>query len=667
MSFLSLLLGRKLASDEQSAQKVSVFSGLPAMGLDGLSSAAYGPEAALAILVPLGAASLRYIGPITLVILALLGILYTSYRQTIAAYPQNGGSYTVAKENLGVWASLFAAAALMIDYVLTVAVGISAGVAAMVSAIPSLQHCTVLLCLLVLAMITIVNLRGTAEAGVAFAVPTYLFIVSLFVVLGIGIVRTVFAHGHPTPSVAPAPVPAATATVGLWLLLRSFASGCTAMTGVEAVSNGVSAFKEPRVKNAHRTLTAIVGILAILLGGIAYLAPAYGIAAMDQNAPGYQSVLSELVGAIVGRGWFYYVTMASVLAVLCLSANTSFVDFPRLCRLIAKDEFLPVYFAAIGRRLVYSTGVLFLAVAAGLLLVGFKGITNDLIPLYAVGAFLAFTLSQSGMVVHWRKQMGSSASGGLGKSGIRVRQAVNGVGAVATACALAIILIAKFTEGAWITILTIPVLLTVFRMVRRHYARVEAIIQCDHPLELNENEAPMVLVPVRGWTKPLNKALRFAIKLSPDVVGVHLSNLEGDAADDESQQMRKEWAQRVEAVATAAGVPVPKLELVQTPYREFVRPMLEQIDRFKKLCPHRLIVVILPELIEKNWLESMLHLHRAMHLRMALRKRKDGRVVVVDLPWFVEFPHRAADPRDGQATGPVDAASIVEEAAVSAS
>jgi amino acid transporter len=452
MSLRKLLLGRKLASSEQSSQKISVFSGLPAFGLDGLSSAAYGPEAALAILLPLGAAGLNFIGPITLVILVLLSILYISYRQTIAAYPENGGSYTVAKENLGVWPSLFAAAALMIDYILTVAVGISAGVAALVSAFPSLQHFTVIICICVLAMITIVNLRGTGEAGVAFALPTYLFIASLLAVLAIGLVRAAMAHGHPVAYAPLAPIPKATETAGLWILLRSFASGCTAMTGVEAVSNGVSAFEEPRVKNAHFTLTAIVGLLAILLGGIAYLARIYRITAMDQNIAGYQSVLSQLVGAIVGRGWFYYVTIAAILAVLCLSANTSFVDFPRLCRLIAKDEFLPNYFAAIGRRLVYSTGVLCLAIAAGALLVGFKGITDDLIPLYAVGAFLAFTLSQSGMVFHWRKQLKDSTAAGKEKIRVRVRQCVNGVGAIATAAALTIILLAKFAEGAWITI-----------------------------------------------------------------------------------------------------------------------------------------------------------------------------------------------------------------------
>ncbi len=429
MSLIKLLFGRPLASDEQTNQKISVLSGLPALGLDGLSSAAYGPEAALAILVPLGAASLSYIGPITGVILALLTILYVSYRQTIAAYPANGGSYTVARENLGTWSSLLAAAALMIDYVLNVAVGISAGVAALVSAFPALQPYTVLLCLVVLALITLVNLRGTGEAGLAFALPTYLFIVTMVVVLAIGIVRVLLAHGHPVPCYPPGALPGAQVTVGLWLLLRSFASGCTAMTGVEAVSNGVSAFQEPRVKNAHRTLTLIVAILAVLLIGIAYLARAYNIGAMDQSDPGYQSILSQLIGAVVGRGWFYYITIAGILAVLCLSANTSFVDFPRLCHLIAKDDFLPSYFAAIDRRLVYSTGVLFLAVAAGLLLIGFSGITDDLIPLFAVGAFLAFTLSQAGMVIHWRKRLKDSSLRGSGESAsvIQLRQWVNGV------------------------------------------------------------------------------------------------------------------------------------------------------------------------------------------------------------------------------------------------
>ena len=544
MSLFSLLFGRRLASNEQTSQKISVFSGLPALGLDGLSSAAYGPEAALSVLAPLGALSLSWIAPITWLILALLTILYFSYRQTIAAYPVNGGSYTVARENLGVWPSLLAAAVLMIDYVLTVAVGISAGVAAPVSAFPSLQPYTVWLCLATLALITILNLRGTGEAGLTLALPTYLFIATMAVVLTIGVVRAVLAHGHPAAYQPPAALPQTQVTVSLWLLLRAFASGCTAMTGVEAVSNGVSAFEEPRVKNARRTLTLIVAILAFLLAGIAYLARAYSIGAMDQADPGYQSVLSQLVGAVVGRGWFYYVTMAGILAVLCLSANTSFVDFPRLCRLIAKDDFLPCYFAAIDRRLVYSTGVIFLAAAAALLLIGFKGITDDLIPLYAVGAFLAFTLSQAGMVIHWRKRLVDPSQREPGETTTRIHlmQWVNAVGSLATGAALAIILAAKFTEGAWITILAIPVLLTLFKLVNRYYKLVEGLVACDQCLDLIRNPPPVVLLPVRGWTQPVYKALRFAVHLSPDVIAAHLSNLEGDDADDEMQQMRRLWA-----------------------------------------------------------------------------------------------------------------------------
>jgi amino acid transporter len=659
MSILDLLFGRRLASDEQKRQRIGVTAGLPALGLDGLSSSAYGPEAALTVLMPLGAAGLHYIQPITAVILALLGMLYLSYRQTIAAYPVNGGSYTVAKENLGTWASLLAAAALMIDYVLTVAVGISAGVAALVSAAPSLHRFTLPLCLGTLALITLLNLRGTGEAGIAFALPTYLFIANMFVVLGLGVARAVASGGHLKPVVAPHPLPDPKETVTLWLLLRAFASGCTAMTGVEAVSNGVSAFKEPTVKNARRTLTLIVTILAILLGGIAHLCHAYEIGATDQSQPGYQSVLSQLTAAVVGKNWFYYVTMSSVLAVLCLSANTSFVDFPRLCRLIAKDDFLPRAFAAIDRRLVYSVGVLFLAAASGLLLATFRGITDKLIPLYAVGAFLAFTLSQTGMVVHWRRQGRRSSgpapqgSGGPsnGKDGesngaptfLTLKLLVNGLGAAATATALSIILAAKFTEGAWITVLAIPLLLTLFWLVHHHYRAVERQIQCPEPLDLTHNDPPVVLVPIHRWDRLVAKALRFGLRLSADVIAIHLSNLEGDAADDEATEMRRQWAEYVEAPANRAGVPPPALELVRTPFREFITPLLKHIDEIKGRHPHRLIAVIVPEIVEEHWWNALLHSRRATRLRSALRKRQDACVIVIDLPWFVkDFPAKAA-------------------------
>jgi amino acid transporter len=651
MSALDFLFGRRLRSSEQGGRKIGVFAGLPALGLDGLSSSAYGPEAALTILLPLATAGLQYILPITGVILALLAMLYFSYRQTIAAYPVNGGSYTVARENLGTWASLFAAAALMIDYVLTVAVGISAGVAALVSAAPHLHQFTLPCCLGILALITLLNLRGTGEAGAAFALPTYVFIASMLIVLALGVAKSLASGGHPRPLAAPPALPAATAGVGLWILLRSFASGCTAMTGVEAVSNGVSAFKDPPVKNAHRTLTLIVAILAILLGAIAYLCHTYQIGATDQNQRDYQSVLSQLVGAVVGKGWFYYVTMGSVLVVLCLSANTSFVDFPRLCRLIAKDDFLPRAFAAADRRLVYSIGVLFLAVASGLLISAFDGITDRLIPLYAVGAFLAFTLSQSGMVMHWRTAIrhppppspeikGDGANQAHdplqeGPFRLRLKLAVNGVGALATASALCIILAAKFVEGAWITVLAIPILLTIFWSVRRHYRFVAQQIECKQPLDVSHLPALVVLVPIRRWDRLVAKSLRIGMRLSPDVMAVHLSNLEGDAAADEEARMRRGWTQHVEEPARAAGVPAPKLELVRTPYREFVAPLLNHIEKTKAEFPDRLVAVLIPEIVEARWWYALLHTRRAARLRAALRARHDAKVIVVDLPWFI--------------------------------
>jgi amino acid transporter len=645
MSIVDFVFGRRLASNEQGQQKIGILSGLPALGLDGLSSSAYGPEAALTILLPLGVIGLNYVLPITGAILVLLAILYVSYRQTIAAYPVNGGSYTVAKENLGTWASLLAAAALMIDYVLTVAVGISAGVAAVVSAAPQLHKYTVPICLGILALITVLNLRGTGEAGVAFALPTYLFIVSMFIVLGMGTAKSALSGGHPHPSVVPPAIPAAVQSVGIWILLRSFASGCTAMTGVEAVSNGVSAFKEPTVKNAHRTLTLIVVILAILLGAIAYLCRAYHIGATSQDQAGYQSVLSELTSAVVGRGWFYYLTMGSVLMVLCLSANTSFVDFPRLCRLIAKDDFLPRGFAVVGRRLVYSVGVLFLASAAGILLAAFRGITDRLIPLYAVGAFTAFTLSQAGMVMHWRKEThgspkpkspdsNSPAPKSPGRN-VYLKMSVNGVGAVATGTALAVILAAKFTEGAWITVLAIPVMLTIFRRIHHHYELVERQIACSDPLNVTPTDPPIVLVPISRWDRLVIKSLRFGMRLSPDVIAVHLSNLEGDDAAGEAAETRRQWEERVTKPAQAAGLTAPTLELVRTPYRQFTTPLLEHIEVIKGRFPDRLVAVIIPEIIEKHWWNALLHNRRASRLRSALRANHDDRVVVIDLAWFI--------------------------------
>jgi amino acid transporter len=511
----NLLLGRPLATNEQSEQKIGVVAGVAALGLDGLASSAYGPEALLAVLLPLGAAGLHYAGPITLLILGILTLLYLSYLQTIAAYPGGGGSYTVARENLGTRAGLWAGAALMIDYVLNVAVAISAGIAALVSAFPGLHRYTLALCLTTLLIIALVNLRGTVEAGWAFAVPTYLFLGCFAAVLAAGIGKVALGHGRPQAVVPPHPLPTTTTVVGLWLLMHAFAAGCTAMTGVEAVSNGISVFRAPAVSNARRTLTAIIAALGLLLGGIAYLCRVYGIGAMDQGQPGYQSVLSQLVAAVFGRGVFYYVAIGSLLLVLCLSANTSFVDFPRLCRLVAADHFLPEAFTVVGRRLVYSVGIVFLSITAGLLLIGFGGITERLIPLFAAGAFLAFTLSQAGMVVHWYRQR-TTAQGGAASSWIKLL--VNGAGAVATGSALVVILVAKFRDGAWITVLTVAALLLLFWTIKRYYARVDRQIRTRAPLDLGRDQPPVVVVPVERWNKLIDKALRLAVEMSPEVI-----------------------------------------------------------------------------------------------------------------------------------------------------
>src|SRR5580658_8554284 len=357
MKILDLLFGKPLAASDERAEQLGIAAGIPIFGLDALSSAAYGPEAALTLLIPLGAASVAYIIPISSSIIILLVIVYFSYRQTIAAYPGGGGSYTVAHENLGVFPGLLAAAALMIDYVLTVAVGISAGVGALVSAAPSLLPHTLGISVGILALIVIVNLRGVREAGVIFMIPTYMFVGSLLILIAIGLAKSLASGGHPHPLIPPPAMLPPTTKLSAWLLLTVFASGCTAMTGVEAVSNGVTAFREPTARNAQRTLTIIIMLLIALLAGIAYLVSAYGIGATDPAKTGYQSVLSMLLVAVTGRGWFYYVSIAAILVVLCLSANTAFADFPRLCRIIALDGYLPRGFSMVGRRLVFTYGI----------------------------------------------------------------------------------------------------------------------------------------------------------------------------------------------------------------------------------------------------------------------------------------------------------------------
>jgi amino acid transporter len=621
MSLFEYVFGRRLATFEEGEQRVGVVAGIPMLGLDALGSAAYGPEAALTLLIPLGALGIGYIGPISTLIITLLAVVYFSYRQTIAAYPLGGGSYTVAKDNLGTTAGLFAAAALMLDYVLVVAVGISAGVGALVSALRFLQPHTLSLCLVILAFITLVNLRGTRESGLAFVIPTYLFIVSLLGVIAIGVVKSLAAGGHPAPVDTPPSPASATATASLWLLMRAFAAGCTAMTGVEAVSNGVSAFREPAVPHARRTLTAIIGLLAIMLAGIAYLCKTYQIAATEPGQTGYESILSQLVAAVIGRGLFYYITIGSVLSVLALSANTGFADFPRLCRIIAQDGFLPSGFAHRGRRLVYSQGIIVLALLSAGLLIGFGGITDRLIPLFAVGAFLAFTLSQAGMVEHWRREGGAHA---------RKSMIINGAGAVCTCVTLVIVLVSKFAEGAWVMMLLIPGLLIVFQGVHAHYQAVGREVACDEPVDARDLEPPVVLLPIRGWSAITRKALRVALQLSPEIYALHI------AADEKAMVALEDgWDRLARQPAKAANLPPPKLIVIYSPYRHFYSPLKGVVADLQRAHPRRDIAVIIPELIGTRWYHYVLHNQTGTVIEAYLRLSGLRRVIVVNVPWYL--------------------------------
>jgi amino acid transporter len=621
MSFMNWLLGRPLRTSEERGEKLNARAGIPIFGLDALSSAAYGPEAALTLLIPLGAAGDSYIIPISASIIVLLLIVFFSYRQTIEAYPTGGGSYTVARENLGVSAGLLSAAALMIDYTLTAAVGISAGVGAMVSAIPSLQPHTLALCLAILLIITLVNLRGVRETGTVFMIPTYLFIGTMLATLGLGVVKALLAGGHPRPVVAPPPLHEAAEAASAFLLLKAFSSGCTAMTGVEAVSNGVRAFREPVVKTAQRTLTAIIVLLAVFLAGIAYLAHAYHIGATEPGRPGYESVLSQLTAAVAGRNGFYYVTIASILIILALSANTAFADFPRLCRMVAQDGYLPIPFATRGRRLVYTHGIVVLSILCGLLLILFGGVTDRLIPLFAVGAFLAFTLSQTGMVAHWRKVGGRRA---------RHSMLVNGVGAIATATTVVVVTVTKFTEGAWVTTLLIPAIIILMFAVRRHYDRVAAEISSREPLHLTELKPPIVLMPVLGWNKITEKGLQFALTLSPDVEVIHI------AADEKTDTLRRDWARFVEKPAGDAGCPCPRLVILRSPYRFIISPIVDYVTDLEKKNPDRQIAVLVPELVEQHWYQYFLHNQRAKLLKAMLLLKGDRRLVLISIPWYLE-------------------------------
>jgi amino acid transporter len=633
MQIRELLIGRPLRTEEEQVEQIGPAAGIPILGLDALASAAYGPEATLTVLLPLGLAATGFIGPITFCITGLLFAVFFSYLQTIAAYPAGGGSYTVAKENLGPFAGLLAAAALCLDYVLNVAVAIAAGVGALVSVFPALLSHTVWICIGLLLLLTLINLRGIRTTGALFMAPTYLFAGTLLVTFAIGIIKTVSGHASPPAVIAPMQAKGSTHLLGYWLLLHAFASGCTALTGIEAVSNAIPIFRKPTVRNARITLTALVLILATLLTSIAILCRAYRITAALPAQPGYQSVLSQIVSAVMGRGPFYYVTMFSIVTVLCLSANTSFAGFPRVCRMLALDQYLPGEFAHRGGRLVYANGIVLLSLFAAALLIAFRGITDRLIPLFAIGAFAAFTISQVGMVVHWSKAKGRWRGGSL---------AINSIGAFVTGSTWVIIIAAKFGDGAWLVFLVLPPVIFLFLRIRKYQTSVEDETQSDGPLDFSATAAPIILIPLKRLDEVGRKALRLALRLTPDVQVVQVLSEAMKA-----ENLEKSWKEKVIQPAEQAGFQPPKLVVVTSLYREFFGPFLEYLGKLAKEYPDRPIGIMIPELVEKRWYHFLFR-HRATWLKGLILMKGWPQTFVINTPWYIEkkviLPRAAADP-----------------------
>jgi amino acid transporter len=471
----------------------------------------------------------------------------------------------------------------------------------------------------VLAILTVINMRGVHDTGVVFMIPTYLFTGTLLIVIGVGAWHVLQSGGHPHPVTTLPPLPAATTAVSLWLLLKVFSSGCTAMTGVEAVSNGVMAFRDDTRKNAKITLTIIIMLLAVLLAGIALLSRAYGIAATNPDGPGYESVLSMLTRAVMGHGVFYYITIGSVLLVLALSANTAFADFPRLTRAIALDDYMPHIFLLRGRRLLYSWGIYVLVALTALLLIIFGGVTDHLIPLFAVGAFMAFTLSQAGMVMHWKHQ---------GKTPMRMF--VNGLGAVATGITTVVVLVAKFAEGAWITALLIAAMILLMQAVKRHYVNVDRETVLDRPIVIAQITQPIVVLPVDSWNRITEKALSFALGMSRDIRCVHVQT------GEEPDPICVAWEKDVVAPLRTAGKCIPKLDILQSPFRYILTPVVDYVLAVERESSFHKVCVLVPELVVHHWWENILHNRRADMLKVILLLRGNRRIVVINIPWYLE-------------------------------
>lgn len=601
-----LLVGRRIPSHLAHRERLGVSTGLAILSSDALSSVAYATEEILRTLLIAGTASLWLVTPIGCVIAGLMLVIAFSYRQTIMAYPNGGGAYRVAGENIGVVAGLVAAAALLLDYVLTVAVSIAAGVAAITSAFPEWHDRRVALSLGFLAVLTIGNLRGIRESGRIFAAPTYLFLGGMAALLLVGTFKVLAGGVAAVPAGAATLMPTGAAPLTIFLALRAFANGCTALTGIEAISNGVPAFKPPEARNAAKTLLIMIACAVICFMGVTLLAHAYNVVPATD-----ETVISQLNRAIFGgRGTAYFVIQAATTLILVLAANTAFADFPRLASIVARDRFLPRQLANLGDRLAFSNGIVMLSVLAGTLLVAFQGDTHALIPLYMLGVFVSFTLSQAGMVVKARRER---------MRGWRIGALVNGVGAALSGIVLVVVCITKFSEGAWVIVALIPVLVLHFLAIHRHYEGVAEQLSLDD-VKVSAKRHSIVIVPIGGVHRAVVRALEYARTLSDDVRAVYV-DVDSDATT-EIQELWGHWGRGV------------RLEILASPFRSVMEPLLEYIELTNDECPEDFITILLPEFVPARWWHHLLHNQRALLIKGALLFRH--KVVVTSVPYHLE-------------------------------
>ena len=610
-SIKRVLLGSPFSTSQAIHERLDKLKALAVFSSDAVSSSAYATEEILLVLVLAGSGAMSYTIPIGLAIGFLLLLVVISYRQTIRAYPSGGGAYIVAHENLGQTPGLIAAAALLVDYVLTVAVSAAAGVAAVTSAAPDLIDFRVLMGVVVVAFITVGNLRGIRESGSIFAAPTYLFIFMMSAAVIVGFIKIIAgdAPGSLLHQAPPSERVAATHSLGFFLILKAFSSGCAALTGVEAISNGVPAFQPPESKNARTTLTWMAVILGFLFLGITFVTSRYGFIPSE-----HETIVSQLGRQIFGKNGIYYVYQAATALILCLAANTSYADFPRLSAILAKDRFMPRQFSFRGDRLAFSNGIILLSAAAVVLLIAFNGQVSNLIPLYAVGVFVSFTLSQGGMVMHWLR---------LKEPGWKVSLAINFVGMVGTAVVATIIAGTKFLDGAWISIVVMGMLMATFMAIHRHYNWYEHAIAIDDKTAIQRVSASPsvdpsarsthVIIPVDGINEIAIGAIAMAQEIGSEVTAVHLTD-----DIEQAERFQAEWN------AKLPGVP---LLIIESPYRAFAAPMLAYLENLENAEADRRIVVILPGFKAHHWWESLLHNRAIRRLKPYLAQFPNVRIV----------------------------------------